>query len=289
VGNSGRSGRWSRQLYLYASCTGIRSSRQIERRCTEDIAFRVLAGNTAPDHVTIARFRARHEQALAGLLIQSLQLCAAAGMVRLGLVALDGTKIEANAAATAANRTHAQLEEQVAELLQQAAEADRAEDQQHGTARGDAAATTEQVVVAAELTRQANDVQQLAPMLVAIGTTVAAAGTGGPLQRLAADAGYWSIANVSAIPAAPELLILPARHGRHGKPRGDGRPTASTSDTLRAAVRARLDSTQGNADYAQRSRTIEPVFGQVKTVQVGHIPTADTRCLCATGSYDQDR
>jgi transposase len=93
-------------VLLYAYCTGTRSSRQIERRCQEDIAFRVLSGNSSPDHVTIARFRVRHEQALAGLLVQSLQLCAAAGLVRLGLVALDGTKIEANAAA-AANRTRA--------------------------------------------------------------------------------------------------------------------------------------------------------------------------------------
>jgi transposase len=116
-------------VLLYAYCIGVCSSRQIERRCHEDIAFRVLTGNTAPDHVTIARFRLRHEQALAGLLIQPLKLCAAAGMVRLGLVALDGTEIKANAAA-AANRTHAHLELQVAELLQQAAEADRAEDQQ---------------------------------------------------------------------------------------------------------------------------------------------------------------
>jgi hypothetical protein len=87
--------------------------------------------------VTIARFRVRHQQALAGLLIQSLKLCAAAGMVRLGLVALDGTKVAANAA-DRANRTHAKLEEQVAEMLQQAAEVDRAEDQQHGGGRGDA-------------------------------------------------------------------------------------------------------------------------------------------------------
>jgi transposase len=123
-------------VLLYGYCTGIRSSRQIERRCTEDIAFRVLAGNRTPDHVTIARFRVRHEQALAGLLVQSLQLRAAAGMVRLGLVALDGTKVEANAAA-AANRTHAHLQAQVAELLQQAAEADRADDRQHGAGRGD--------------------------------------------------------------------------------------------------------------------------------------------------------
>jgi transposase len=123
-------------VLLYGYCTGIRSSRQIERRCHEDIAFRVLAGNSTPDHVTIARFRTRHEQALAGLLVASLRLCAAAGMVRLGLVALDGTKIQANAAA-AANRTHAHLEAQVAELLAQAAEADRAEDREHGPTRGD--------------------------------------------------------------------------------------------------------------------------------------------------------
>src|SRR5215207_521985 len=100
------------------------------------LALRVLSGNSTPDHVTIARFRVRHEHALAGLLVQSLRLSAAAGMVRLGLVALDGTKIEANAAA-AANRTHAHLEAQVAELLSQAAEADRVEDREHGLSRGD--------------------------------------------------------------------------------------------------------------------------------------------------------
>jgi hypothetical protein len=124
-------------------------------------------------------------------------------------------------------------------------------------------------VVAAELTQQANDLQQLAPMLAAIRTTLAGAGIAAYPQRLAADSGYWSIANVSAIPDAPQLLIPPARHGRHGKPRQDGKPSASKSDTLRAAMRAKLDSTQGTADYAQRSRTIEPVFGQVKTVQGG--------------------
>src|ERR671911_464563 len=70
------------------------------------------------------------------LLVQSLRLCAAAGMVRLGLVALDGTKVEANAAA-AANRTHAHLQAQVAELLAQAAAIDQAEDREHGAARGD--------------------------------------------------------------------------------------------------------------------------------------------------------
>jgi hypothetical protein len=100
-------------------------------------------------------------------------------------------------------------------------------------------------VVAAELTQQANDLQQLAPMLVAIRTTLAAAGVGDQVQRLAADSGYWSIANVSAIPDAPELLIPPARHGRHGKPRKDGKPSESKSDNLRAAMLARLTSEDG--------------------------------------------
>jgi transposase len=64
-------------VLFYGYCIGVRSSRQLEHRCQEDIAFRVLAGNSTPDHVTIARFRVRHEQALAGLLIQSLKLAAA--------------------------------------------------------------------------------------------------------------------------------------------------------------------------------------------------------------------
>ena len=72
---------------------------------------------------------------------------------------------------------------------------------------------------ASSITDTLNDLQQVAPMLAAIRTTLAATGIGDPVQRLAADSGYWSIANVSAIPDAPELLIPPARHGRHGKPR----------------------------------------------------------------------
>jgi transposase len=123
-------------VLLYAYAIGVRSSRQIERRLTEDIAFRVLAANQTPDHVTIARFRVRHEHALAGFLVASLRLCAAAGMVRVGTVALDGTKLAGNAAEQA-NRTHDKLETEVAEILRQAAEADQRDDLEHGTARGD--------------------------------------------------------------------------------------------------------------------------------------------------------
>jgi transposase len=111
-------------VLLYAYTTGLRSSRQIQRRCAEDLAFRVLAGNSTPDHVTIARFRVRHQQALAGFLVESLRLCAAAGMVRVGTVALDGTKLVGNAA-NKANRTQEKIQAEVAEILRQAAAADR--------------------------------------------------------------------------------------------------------------------------------------------------------------------
>jgi transposase len=123
-------------VLLYAYCIGVRSSRQIERRCHEDIAFRVLAGNQTPDHVTFARFRARYETALAGFLVESLKLCAATGMVQVGMVALDGTKLAGNAA-DRANRTLDRLEREVAEILRQAAEADQHEDRLLGDARGD--------------------------------------------------------------------------------------------------------------------------------------------------------
>ena len=91
-------------LLLYAYCIGERSSRRIERRCQEDIAFRVITANSAPDHSTIARFRQAGEQALSARFTQVLRLCAAAGLVRVGVVALDGTKIEANASLYANRR-----------------------------------------------------------------------------------------------------------------------------------------------------------------------------------------
>jgi transposase len=343
-------------VLLYGYCVGVRSSRQLERRCHEDIAFRVLAANQLPDDVTIARFRVRHEQALAGFLVASLKLCAAAGMVKVGVVALDGTKLAGNAA-DKANRTLDRLDAEVAEILRQAADADQREDLEHGRARGDelpqtlaskagrlarlreakalleaeaaerqqrfaeraaasaaaaaakgkpprqlkprardeapnpkatanvtdpdsrllhtrrgrvqgynaqAVTTCEQIIVAAELTQDANDFQQLAPMLDALTATLVGAGIAERPETLAADSGYWSIANLTEIAGAPELLIPPPKHGHHGMPRKDKRPSASRSDELRAAMTAKLAGDQGKALYGKRKQTVEPVFGQIK-------------------------
>src|SRR5262249_47974797 len=85
-------------LLLYGYCQGERSSRVIEKRCVRDVAYRVICGGLRPDHATIARFRARHQEALGGLFSQVLRLLAAEGMVALGTISLDGTKLAGNAA-----------------------------------------------------------------------------------------------------------------------------------------------------------------------------------------------
>ena len=104
-----------------------------------DVAFRVITANQVPDHATIARFRARHEEALAELFGQVPRLCARAGLLSLGVVALDSTKLAANASGMA-NRTYEQI---AAELLAEAGAVDEAEDQQFADARGDEPRWTE--------------------------------------------------------------------------------------------------------------------------------------------------
>jgi hypothetical protein len=123
-------------LLLYAYAVGERSSRQIERRCREDVSFRVITANQIPDHATIARFRARHEQALAGTFTQVLALCARVGLVSVGVVALDGSLVAGNAS-PGATRSYASIREEVERMLTQAAAADAAEDERLGDARGD--------------------------------------------------------------------------------------------------------------------------------------------------------
>jgi transposase len=120
-------------LLVYAYARGQRSSRVIERACIEDIAFRVIAANRRPDHTTIARFRQRHETALAGLFGEVLALCAQAGLADTAVRAVDGTKVHANASERA-TRDYEQL---AREILEEAAEIDAAEDEQFGDRRGD--------------------------------------------------------------------------------------------------------------------------------------------------------
>ena len=283
-------------VLLYAYCTGERSSRRIERRLDEDVAYRVLAVNQRPDHATLARFRRRHQSAIAGLFGQVLALCVKAGLVDSGVVAIDGTKIAANASFFA-NRDREDLEKIATEILDDAEKTDAAEDELFGDRRGgelpagwkggrdrrqrirealgeldrqtsrdyetrmveraekeaalghkltgpkpkqdaarraaprranttdphsrviaqaskgvvqgynaQAAATADQVVVAAEVTATTNDQTQFVPMATAVKENLADAGNADAVGVFLADAGYWSAANATTDVGADVLI-----------------------------------------------------------------------------------
>jgi transposase len=120
-------------LLLYAYARGIRSSRVIERGCIEDVAFRVVAAQQRPDHATIARFIERHETALAGVFGEVLRLCARSGLANVGVIAIDGTKVQANASRNA----NVDYEQLAREIIEEAKAVDAAEDELYGDRCGD--------------------------------------------------------------------------------------------------------------------------------------------------------
>jgi transposase len=137
-GEKGFDPRMLTMLLLYAYCVGIVSSRKIERACYEDLAFRVLTGNQQPDHSRISEFRRRNLDALKDLFVQILRLCQKAGMVSLGHVALDGTKVQANASKRKAMshermlRAEKELQKEINALIRKAEILDAQEDRRYG-------------------------------------------------------------------------------------------------------------------------------------------------------------
>jgi transposase len=359
-------------LITYAYAVGERSSRGIERRCREDVAFRVICANQAPDHATIARFRVRHEQALSDIFCQVLGLCAKAGLVRAGVLAVDGSKFAA-AASDSAIRTYEKIAE---EILAEAAEIDAAEDERYGEARGDelpehlarregrrawlkeakrsldaeraaneepiprarekrleichrrlvedwqtarkanrdyeahyergvrergkqamgpgpkpyeppekpegkinttdpdarrmkfgrnflpaynaqAVATEEQIIVAAEITTEGGDFEQLDPMVAAAEREVEAAGIEQRPGVVLADAGYWSNGHIDSLRergmtpiVAPDTTRNRPRKTRRGGP----------YDFMRRVIATE----RGGELYSRRQCMVEPVFAQIK-------------------------
>jgi transposase len=133
--------RMMTKLLVYAYCVGVFSSRRIQRRLAEDIAFKVLAAGNEPNFRTISDFRKIHLKALEGLFEQVLKIALEAGAIKLGRVALDGTKMKANASKHKAmsydrmKEKEQQLRDEVKQLLEQAEAADTAEDGQYGKHR----------------------------------------------------------------------------------------------------------------------------------------------------------
>lgn len=354
-------------LMLYAYCLGERSSRRIERLpcarmvCERDIAFRLITGNQAPDHSTIARLRQGHEEALAALFTQVLRLCAKAGLVKAGVVALDGMKIKANASLSA-NRTYAWLEEEVRRMLSEAEAKDAEEDELYGPSRrGDelpeelkdpgkrlarlreakerperesaaeaaqqaeriekrveeeektgrkkcdrkpkepddtpqagekanvtdpesrimktrtgyvqgfntqVVVTKDQLILAADVTQEENDVRQLYPMLEQAKEELAAVSVEEPIGILLTDVGYWSEANIQeADPEGPELLIATTKDWKQRKAlreKGPPRGRIPKDLSLPERMERELRTKRGWGLYSQRGWIVEPVFGQAR-------------------------
>lgn len=368
-GNSAFHPRMMAALLVYAYCVGMPSSRKIERATYEIVPFRVLSGGYHPDHDTIADFRKRHLKELSGLFVQILRLCQKAGLVKLGHVSLDGTKVKANASKHKAmsydrmEKTIAELDREVRELLKEAREVDAAEDNKYGkgksehdlpdklkfrqdrlqkireakaeleaeakvaaqvkareveqrlAARKEAEIETgkkphgkvpvaknpeeavpeakaqknftdsesrimkdgssksfeqaynaqavvdsvAQIIVATGVTQQANDKKQLLPMLAEVEKNM-----GKLPEKVSADAGYFSEANVTAPELEPVELYIPPDRQKHGESKVS--PAAPPENDLSVAgrMREKLRTEAGREIYRFRKAIVEPVFGQIK-------------------------
>lgn len=165
AGTAGYDPRMLLALLVYAYCRGVRSSRQIERLCDTDVAFRVLCAQDVPDHCTIARFRVECQEAFIELFTQVLLVAGRAGLAKFGTVAIDGTKIPANASIDA-NRSHEWLAAKVEQMVTQAEQTDVGEDA--AEARGDEQNRVDRVpAVLGDRTRRAERIRRAAQEVTA--------------------------------------------------------------------------------------------------------------------------
>ncbi len=250
------------EVLLYGYCVGVASSRRIAQRLHEDIAFRVLSANNTPDFRTISDFRNDNLEALSGLFLQVLALCRQAGLVKLGHVALDGTKVRANASRHKAmsygrmKEKEAQLAGEVEELLRQAQEVDDDEDRRYGQSkRGDE--------LPQELALREGRLEKIREAVAMVEEAID--NVGAVPKEVSADAGYYSAQAVDGLYGlCVDPFVAPerTRHGRVVPPAPRGRIPSHLS--TRDRMRRKLQTKRGRQRYALRMQTVEPVFGQIK-------------------------
>ncbi len=346
-------------LLLYCYATGTRSSRRIMRRCHVDVACRVIVGEDIPDFRTISDFRKVHLARLETLFVEVLKLCALAGLARVGTIALDGTKVKANASRHKAmsydrmKTEEARLKQEIAKLLADAGATDDAEDLQHGPDRhGDelpdelarrqsrlakiqgarklleerarieaaeeaarrqaegksppkvppaeavpgpkdqinftdpesrimrasnkgwdqcgnaqAVANEHQIILAADVTDQANDVRQVVPMVDQTRANLDAAGVKDAIKAALGDAGYYSETNATDLEKRGiEAYLATERLKHHEKVASAPRGRIPNGLTAKQRMARKLRTKVGREMYAKRKGMIEPIFGQLKQV-----------------------
>jgi transposase len=342
-------------LLLYSYCSGVFSSRRIQSRCSVDVAFRVIVGEDIPDFRTISDFRKDNLEHMQSLFVQTLQVCAEAGLVKLGRVALDGAKVKANASRHKAlsydrmKKEEARLQQEIAELMAHADAADAADDEQFGVRHGDElpdelarresrlakirearealeeaarqkakehvakmeaegrhhrtdpeeavpkdkdqrnftdpdskimktsnkgfdqcgnaqiVTTEDQVILAADVTNQANDVRQVEPMVEQLQSNIADAELNGTVKEFIADAGYFSKANTDAVTNAGMDPFIATQRLKHSEKIPECAKGRTPGDLTPKQLMARkLRTKKGRETYRKRKWMVEPVFGQIK-------------------------
>jgi len=331
------------KVWMYGQMRGVRSSRKVQRATLEDVGFRVLAAGNEPDFRTLSDFRKRHLAAMSELFVQVLRLCREAGLVKLGHVAIDGTKIRANASKHKAmsyarmQDEEARLRAEVDRMFAESDAIDAAEDALYGAdRRGDelppeladrasrlrviqeaktaleqaareaaeqsgtgdgtpkpkaqrnftdpdsrimlnadkafvqaynaqlAVDSEHQVIVAAEVVQATNDKRELIPMVEATVDQV-----GEVPEMFSADAGYWSDENMETLEHHEIDAVVAPEKIRHRDWHTAPPPRGCTPQKLtrKERMRHRLRTEEGRSEYDKRKITVEPVFGQLKTVQ----------------------
>ena len=248
------------KVLLYAYCIGVPSSRKIERRLEEDIAFRVLAANNTPDFRTISDFRKEHLPALAALFVQVLKLCQRAGLVKLGHVSIDGTKVRANASKHKAmsykrmKEEEARLEAEVQELLKKAEAVDEEEDRTYGkNKRGDE--------LPRELAFRESRLKKIREARAALEAEARAAaeqaqGEGKKATGVPEDKAQWNFTD-------PESHIMPAPGGKHFEQAYNAQAAVDSANQVIVAA----EVTDQPSDKAQAV----PMMEQVKE-NTGELP-----------------
>ena len=354
-------------LLLYSYCLGTYSSRRIQKLCERDAAYRVIVAHDVPNFRTISDFRKDHLTALQGLFVQVLKLCREAGLVKVGLVSLDGTKVKANASRHKAmsyeymQKEEQRLQEEIAALLSRAESTDAAEDDLHGReARGDelpaelarresrlvkiqeakkalekqafeaaqaeearrraeedvrraagetvrarqpvdptpdpkaqrnftdpeskimkvsnkgfdqcgnaqAVANEEQIILAADVTDQANDKRQVQPMASQAQENLTRAGVEEKIGALDADSGYYSEENVSYLEKEQiDPYLATGRLKHHEQATCDLDDPVAEALTPKERMARKLRTKKGRETYGKRKGMIEPIFGQIKQVR----------------------
>ncbi len=349
-------------LLIHSYCVGVFSSRKIMARCETDVAFRTIVGDDIPDFRRVAEFRRRHLGSIGHLFLEVLRLCKQAGLVNIGRLSLDGTKVKANASRHKAmsydrmSSEEERLEKEIAELLANAQAADKQEDAEHGhDKRGDelpdelarrekrlatireakaaleqaarekataeaerrqtegkrppktdpedaipeakaqrnftdpeskimrssnkgwdqsgnaqAVANEDQVIVAADVTDQANDVRQVEPMVSQTLENTSDVGIDDSVNAFTADAGYFSEDNVESAEAhdrIDDVYIATGRMKHHEKVPDSPQGRPPKGQTPKQKMARKLRTKRGKKEYSRRKAIIEPVFGQIKHCQ----------------------